>query len=105
MKEYLIQTSDGETIEFIGCLVAETGDQVSMKFFNNASIANTNLFHSAEVYKKESGDFVVTKRIFSNYRDWETTCKAVECESLDEALNWLKTNDDDQGLVDLLKYA
>jgi hypothetical protein len=104
MNQYCIQTTDAGTFEFRGDLIAQTGNQVEVAFYGNATVPNTNLFHSAKIFKTESGRFVVVKRFFANYRDWDPGCNATDCNTLDEALDWLRDNDDEQGLAELLKY-
>lgn len=104
MDQYRIQTTDERTFEFRGILIAQTGNQVDMTFYDTATVPDTNRFHSAKIFKTESGRFVVVKRFFSNYLDWDPECKAAECNTHEEALDWLNANDDDQGLAELLKY-
>ncbi len=104
MDQYRIQTTDERTFEFRGILIAQMGNQVDMTFYDTATVPDTNRFHSAKIFKTESGRFVVVKRFFSNYLDWDPECKAAECNTHEEALDWLNANDDDQGLAELLKY-
>ena len=104
MDQYRIQTTDERTFEFRGILIAQMGNQVDMTFYDTATVPDTNRFHSAKIFKTESGRFVAVKRYFSNYLDWDPECKAAECNTHEEALDWLNANDDDQGLAELLKY-
>ena len=104
MKAIQIKTTEGDALKFRGEVIAKTGDVVSVKFYDTATVPDTDLFHSATIYKTDDNKFVVEKRFFTNYRDWEPECKATFCESQDEALNWLRANDDEQRLTEILKY-
>lgn len=104
MDQFCIHATDDRAFEFRGDLIAQTGNLVDVTFYGSATIPNTNIFHSAKIFKTESGRFVVVKRFFTNYRDWDPECKAAECNTLDEALDWIKDNDSDQGVAELLRY-
>lgn len=53
MNQYRIQTTDAGAFEFRGVLIAQTGNQVDMTFYDTATVPDTNLFHSAKIFKTE----------------------------------------------------